>query len=209
MRESKIQFDFYKNPNTTVNNSTATYHARINNNKTIDLNDISETLQRSTTATKVDIMAVMTGIKEIMIDELTKGNVVNLNGICRIEPILGIKEGTCSGTENGNQVGLKTVKIRPLKSLVKEVKSKLNPCQRHPVNHSDKVSVTNITEQLVLYFRTNTYITRRILEEKFGLTRYMAYQVLNQLQEKGWLIHPGHRNNSMYLPTAEFLKKKK
>ena len=140
-------------------------------------------------------------MKEIIAEELAKGNVVNLDGICRVEPILGLNNKPCTGTEHGSQLELKTLRMRPAKALVQKVKADLAPCQRNRAHHSEKAPTEEIAQQLATYFQSTPYLTRKILQEKFGLTRYRAYQVLTQLKEEGKLVHPGHSNAAMYLPT--------
>ena len=195
-----IQFDFYKNPSKAVENKGAEYHVRINNNVTINMKTLIERLQRETTVTDVDIVAVLTGVKTIITDELSHGNVVSLDGICKLEPILGKRNGYINGKENGSEIEIKNVRVRPYKSLVKEIRDKQKPCSLNRVKHSATLDDTQIEERLTQYFKENDYINRQQIENLFGLTRYKATILLKQLVEEKKLIHPGNSKDSLYYP---------
>ena len=195
-----IQFDFYENPSKAVENKGAKYHARINNNVTFNLQDLIERLQRETTVTDVDIVAVLTGVKTAITDELAHGNVVSLDGICKLEPILGKREGNMTGKENGSEIGIKNVKVRPYKSLVEEIRNKQKPCSLTRVMHSAVLDYTQVKERLTQHFKKNDYINRPEIEKMFGLTRYKATMLLKRLVEEKELTHPGNSKDSLYFP---------
>ena len=195
-----INYDFYENPNQNGTNIQSKYHLRINNNQVVDLEQLSERLQKTSTASLPDIMAVVTGIRQIMVDELSQGNTICIDGICRIEPILGVADGGCEGNERGNTVQLKTLRAHAVKSLIKDVKDNLRPCSHRHASHSPVLSEDAVFEWLTEHFKTNSFIKRHQLEEKFGLTRYMATKYLNLFVSNGKLYHPGMKNDSLYLP---------
>ena len=204
MKGRTINYDYYENPSQDVTSNTSKFHLRINNKQVIDLEQIGERLQKISTASLPDIMAVVTGIRQIMIDELSQGNTISLDGICRVEPILGVAEGGCEGNERGNTVQLKTLRAHAVKSLINEVKDNLKPCSHQHGSHSPVLSTDDMCEWMTEHFKTNSFIKRRQLEEKFGLTRYMATKYLNQFVSEGKLYHPGMKNDSLYLPVAGY-----
>ena len=209
MKSSTIHFDFFKNPSMATAQHAAPYHVRINNNQILSLTDISKMLQRSSTTTHVDVVAVMTGIRDVLIQELAKGNVINLDGICKLEPIIGTRNKVCNGTENGNQMVLKTVRCQPIKSLVEEVRANLVPCTRNKVKHSAEVSETTLNELLTTFFKSNDYIIRKQMEDLLNLTRYKATLLLKRLVSEGKLIHPNNTSYSIYIPVAGYFGKRK
>ena len=202
MKGKTINYDFYENPSQAVANKGAKYHIRINNNQVVDLQHIGEVLEKRTTGKMPDVMLVITGIRQIIKEELSQGNSVCIDGICRLEPILGVADGDCEGKERGNSVQLKTLRAHAVKSLIDDVRADLKPCQRRKVNHSSKASFEEVCEWLAEHLKNESTISRLQLEEKFGLTRYMASKFLKQLVAEGKLYRPGKKNDSVYMSTS-------
>lgn len=197
-----INYDFYDNPSQAIANKGAKYHIRINNKQVIDLAELGRQLEQRTTAKMPDIMLVVTGLRQIIKEELEQGNTVCIDGICRMEPILGVKDEACEGNEYGNSIQLKTLRAHAVKSLIQDVRAGLGRCQHKEAIHSNKVSETEVTEWLSLHFKSEATVSRRQLEEQFGLSHYMAIKYLNQLVKDGKLYRPGVKKDSVYLPTA-------
>ena len=205
MKKTTIEYDFQENPSKAIDQNGSACHIRIQNSQTITLEEIADRLQRTSTVTGVDFAAVMTGLEDVIIDELSQGNSVSLDGICRLEPILGTKD-KCKGTEKGNEVLLKSVRIRPAKSLVERVETNLSPCTRVHVKRSPKLSEGELCDWLSVYFKSNSFIRRVVLEQELGFTRSLACKLLHQLVKEGKLLHPGPTNDSLYYPSPEYFK---
>lgn len=206
MKKATIEYDFQENPSKAIDNNGSKCHVRIQNNQTITIKEIGERLQRSSTLTNIDLMAVMTGIEDVVIDELSQGNAVSLGGICRLEPILGTKN-KCKGTEKGNAIQLKTIRIRPVKSLVEKVGASLCPCTRVHAKRSQKVTPDELCSWLADYFQSHEFLRRSIIEKELGLTRSLACKHLHELVAEGKLLHPGAANDPFYYPSPHFFKK--
>ena len=200
MNDTNIKFDFYKNPSMAVAHHGAEYHVRINSNKVVNLQELASVIEHASSATSADVMAVMTSIKDLVVKELSQGNVVTLDGLCRLEPILGTKGGNCKGTESGASLSLQTVKVRPCKSLVDEVREQLKPCSRHRVQHSAPMTSEEVSQRLAQHFATQPYITCKQFQALCGFTRYRADHYLKQFIEEGKITHPGSKNSPYYFP---------
>ena len=207
MKGKTINYDFYENPSQAIAANGPQYHLRINNNQVIDLHALAERLQKSTTAKLPDIMAVVTGIRQIMVDELSSGNTVTIDGICKLEPILGVADGFCKGNERGNSVQLKTVRTHAVKSLIDDVRAQLKPCSHQRANHSSSVSEIEAYGWLTEYFQTNDYITCSQVKEGLGITRYMATKYLKKFVDEGKLRRPVNGGASIYTPVPGFFGK--
>ena len=197
-----ITYDFYNNPSQAVANKGAKYHIRINNRQVIDLEELGRQLEQRTTAKMPDIMLVVTGLRQIIKEELQQGNTVCLDDICRIEPILGVKDDECEGNENGKKIQLKTLRAHAVKSLIQDVRGGLSHCQYKEAIHSNQVSISQVAEWLAEHFKKEAIVSRRQLEEEFGLSRYMAVKFLRQFIAEGKLYRPGMKNDSLYMPVA-------
>ena len=206
MKKATIEYDFQENPSKAIDQNGSKCHVRIQNNQTITLKEIGERLQQSSTLTNVDLKAVMEGIVMVISDELSQGNAVFLDDLCRLEPILGTKE-KCKGTEKGNAIQLKTVRVRPAKSLVDRVDANLRPCSRVHAKRSPKMTEATLCTWLSDYFKSNEFVRRIILEKELGLTRSLASKYLHQLVTEGKLLHPGSANDSLYYPSQDYFQK--
>ena len=202
MKKATIEYDFQENPCNTINKKGSRYHVRIHNNQIITLNEICERIQKSSTVSNADFHAVIVGLEEVIADELAQGNVVSFGDICRFEPIL-TTEDTCNGSEKGNAIQLKTVRIRPLKPLVEQVSAKLRPCARVHAKRSPKMTTEELGSWLAEYFKTNPFVRRVVLEKELGFTHSLANKYLHQLVKDGVLLHPGAINDPLYYPAPK------
>ena len=199
-----IKYDYHLNPGSDGDGKKEKYHVRITGNTIVDNAEISERLQRECTLTKADIAAVLVGLKDIVVEALTCGNAVSLDGICKFEPILGVRSGECSGKEDGSKIGLKAVRLHAAKSLTDEVRENLKPCVRHRSKHSASYTEIELYRRLTDFFKEHDTLTRSDLEKKYGLTRYKATKFINQFVEEGRLLRPRISSGSEYRPVPGF-----
>ena len=202
-----IEYDFQENPSKAIDQNGSKCHVRICNGQTITDKEIGEHLQESSTLTEIDVVGVLTGLEKIITTELAKGNTVSLGKLCRFEPVLGTS-GKCQGTEKGNAIRLKNVRIRPAKQLLEKVQESLRPCTRVHVKHSPKITIEEVCKWLTIYFKTHESVKRLDLEKELGLTRSLAGKYIHQLKEEGKLLHPGAINEPNYYPSPHFFQQK-
>lgn len=205
-KSNTINYDFYENPSQAVANNGAKYHIRINNRQVIDLEGLGRQLEQRTTAKMPDIVLVITGLRQIIKEELEQGNAICLDGICRIEPILGVKDEECEGREYGKSIQLKTLRAQAVKSLIQDVRGGLAQCQYKESTHSNRISEEEVTEWLVDHFKSHSTVSRLQLEQQLGLSRYMAAKFLKKFMADGKLYRPGIKNYSVYMPSEGCFK---
>ena len=160
----KIEYDFYENPNCNDENSKSKYHIRICKRQKISTKYMVSRLTKNTTLTPTDIYAAITALQDMIVEGLSDGNIVVIDGICQFEITLGTKNGVVTGQENGKEVVLKSVNIRPLPELVNMVKENLKPRTKSKGFHSEKISDDEIKDMIAVYLKENDCITRNILE---------------------------------------------
>ena len=173
----KIKYDFYTNPNVNSENSKSEYHIRVCGQQTISTKGIIELIHYASTLTPADINAVIFAFQEEIANQLAKGNIVKLEGLCSFNISLKSVNGTCTGNENGKGIELKSVKINPEKEfteMVKELVTK-NGMEKVMARHSDSVICST--------------------------TRYMAMRQIKRLTDSGKLINIGFKNHPLYMPT--------
>ena len=107
------------------------------------------------------------------------------------------------GLENGKNVVLKSVNIRPLPEFVDMVKEALKPRVKSRGFHSDRISDAEIEASLTDYFKENESITRSIVEQRFRINRTRAAQLLKRLTQEGKLRNIGFSNHPKYVPVED------
>lgn len=199
-----IEYDFYENPNSKNENSKSKYHIRICRRQKVSTRSMVKRLTKNTTLTPTDIYATITALQDAISEGLSEGNIVVLDGICQFEITLGTKNGIVNGLENGNNVVLKSINIRPLPEFVNMVKESLKPRVKSRGFHSDMISDIEIESMLTGYFKENESITRLGLEKEFHINRTRATQILKRFVEEGKLKNIGFSNHPKYIPVPGF-----
>lgn len=199
-----IEYDFYENPNSKNENSKSKYHIRICRRQKVSTRSMVKRLTKNTTLTPTDIYATITALQDAISEGLSEGNIVVLDGICQFEITLGTKNGIVNGLENGNNVVLKSINIRPLPEFVNMVKESLKPRVKSRGFHSDMISDMEIEGMLTGYFKENESITRLGLEKEFHINRTRATQILKRFVEEGKLKNIGFSNHPKYIPVPGF-----
>lgn len=199
----RIEYDFYENPNSKSENSKSKYHIRICKRQKISTKSMAARLNKYTTLTPADIYATITALQDTISGELGEGNIVVLDGICQFEITLGTESGVVDGLENGKNVVLKSVNIRPLPEFVDMVKESLKPRVKSSGFHSDRISDAEIESRLADYLKENESITRSIVEQKFHINRTRAARILKRLVQEGKLKNIGFSNHPKYVAVED------
>lgn len=199
----KIKYDFYKNPDNKEGKLKSEYHIRVCGQQTISTKRIIELIHSACTLTPADINAVIFAFQEEIANQLAKGNIVKLEGLCNFNISLKSANGTCTGKENGKGIVLKSVNINPEKEFTERVKELAlkNGMEKVIAIHSDTITDEKVDIILTNYFRTNKSITRPKLQDICSTTRYMAMQQIKRLTESGKLVNVGFENHPLYKPT--------
>ena len=204
MENSKIEYDCYLNPGSYVEGEEKKYHVRLNKRPIVTVKEISEYLEHACTLTSADIAGVLSGLRDMIVSSLAKGQAVNLADICKIEPVLGVMEGECTGREKGDEVTLKAIRMRAFKVLENDVRKKLYPRARRKGKHSAKLSKDQLYAKMTEFLKDSESITRKDLVENYGLTNYMARKYIMQFVEEGALRRPRNTNDSEYRPAPGY-----
>ena len=113
------------------------------------------------------------------------------------------ESGVVDGLENGKNVVLKSVNIRPLPEFVDMVKESLKPRVKSRGFHSDRISDAEIESRLADYLKENESITRSVVEQKFHINRTRAARILKRLVQEGKLKNIGFSNHPRYVAVED------
>lgn len=179
----KVKYDLYKSPPQQVDGKEVTYlHARVADFRTVSINDLGECIQRSTSLTRTDLMAVLSEVADRFLEELQQGNRVYLEGIGYFQMTLDCPSNIQSrGEVRAESIRFRSVAYTPEKKLVKRLRNtKFIRSERS--GHTLDYSESELTGILTDYFKDHGYITRRELEHVCAMTRSTAYRRL-----KAWI----------------------
>lgn len=199
-----IKYDFYENPNNGDEKSRSKYHIRICNRQKLSTRSLVKRLTKSSTLTPIDISAALVGIQDAVAEGLSEGNIVVLDGICQFEISLTTKNGMVTGLENGNNVVLKSVNIRPLPEFVNMVAESLKPRVKSRGYHSVKLSDIEIEGKLTDFFEENESITRKQAEYFLDINKNRTIAILKKFVAEGKLKNIGHDRFPKYVPVPGF-----
>lgn len=191
------QYDFYKNPSPKNSKRRIRYHARVVPYGTTDTQTLAELIHSRCTVTPADVKAVLSSLCDTVVEELSKGNRVYIEGLGYLQITLQCPPIQSPKEIRSESIHFKSVAFRPEAGLKKRLKN--TRFERSPYkNHSNEISDTRIDELLTSYFAVHPYLTRLDFQRLCGYTLSTANRRLKVLREKGKLINIGARLSPLY-----------
>lgn len=173
---------------------------RLRMGKALSTDELSERIERSCSATKSDVKAVMSELRHVIIDELSYGNRVYLPEIGYLElsvsniPPTKKKDGKISGKD----IYLKGINFEPEKSIVSELATKVNFEKSDYTTLSANYTEEELWSKIESYLKGNRYLTCRSMVSEFGLSKYIARKWLAKFVEEGKLVKEGTPHQPIY-----------
>jgi predicted histone-like DNA-binding protein len=195
----ELYYDYYKNPIPKDTNRKQRLHARAVTSETVDLETMAENLQHRSTVTTGDVKAVVTLLCQEMVNQLSSGNRVHIDGLGFFHLTLTCPPVRTPNEKRAESVKVKSVAFRPDIQFKEEIKS-LKVKRVEEKNHSKDYSDAEIEERLAAYFLTHPYIKSREFQALCGLTSSTATRRLRNLVASGKLKTTGHPKFPLYEP---------
>lgn len=196
-----ILFDWFENPKTNDSQET-TLHVRPCFNGKVSTRKLIQHIQQRSSLTAGDVLAVLSGLNQVVGEYLSDGCQVHIDGLGYFSPTLAV-EGKVTPEmplrDRNRKVRFKDVSFRMDKELQRSVGHPKMEMTRWET-HSAKPSDEEIEEKLTAYFQENGFITRHSLEYLLGLKRSAAVTLLKQLREAGRLLNKGTNHAPVYVP---------
>lgn len=168
--------------------------------KPLNVEELAERIEKSCSATKSDVKAVMSELRHVITDELSYGNRVYLPeigylslSVCNTPP-----SKKADGKITGKDIALKTVNFEPEKSLLKELQHRVKFEKSGFSTLSTNYTEEELWSKIESYLQANRYITCRSMVSEFGLSKYTARKWLAKFVEDGKLIKDGTPHNPIY-----------
>lgn len=193
---NRIKFGVYSNPSKDADGKES-YHVRHETQGALNEQYIIDHLERHHHPEAQHIEAVVRALKEMIVEMLTDNYNVHIEGLGNFYLKLGFrKRQDENGQEvkphftdpakiTGNDVAVESIGFTPDEEFLKELRTHgyhfENATGRGNVGHSAKYTREQLIKQLDEFFQTHDFITRRLMEGLFGLTKYMAQKWLDEL----------------------------
>lgn len=193
-----IQYDFYKNPSIKGSKKRPNYHARIVPYGTTDTKQLAQKIHDRCTATPADVAAVLSSLTDVVVEELSNGNRVFIEGLGYLQIAPQCPSIQSTKEIRAESIQFKTVSFRPeitLKKRLRNIKFERTPYK----NHSCNASWEQITEILHFYFSEHEHMTRTDFQHICWFTTSTANRRLKELVECGTLINIGAKRAPLYI----------
>lgn len=194
-----IKYDLYENPSTGKEEKR--YHVRMSKTHLYEFEDLKQHLCHAASVTPGDIDAVIDGICDTLVQELSSGARVSLGQLGYFS--LGIQTPTVANPKvvNATRVKVKTINFRPSAQLMKRVTKQSHFVRTANKEHSLPLTDEEMKKRLKLFFQTNESISFREFRMLMDMTKSTAYRRLHRLCKMTFpvLKHIGPHNSSVYV----------
>jgi predicted histone-like DNA-binding protein len=194
-----INYDIYENP--SQNKDKKRYHVRVANSNSITYEEVKEKLSHSSSVTPGDIDAVITGVCDLIVKELSNGMRVSLGELGYFSPSIQAPSVDNPKEINASKIRLKGINYRNTSSLLHRLQSETQMERARVKIHSERLSTEEIENRLKEFFKEHDNIGLREFKALMNLTESTAVRRLRELC-KGTspvLKHIGTRNSSMFI----------
>lgn len=150
--------------------------------------------------TKGDIQATLMTLRDCMIRELSHGNRFHIPeiGYFSLSVDLNLPDGKPLEKVRGDDISVRNIKFRPDAELLSEVKKNVRFERAKFSSKSRQYTEEELRERIKEYLAENNCITRRALEQHFGLRPSAALKCLRHFTETGLLKREGANNSPVY-----------
>lgn len=197
-----LKYDIYNISNVAGSGEQRKY-VRLKQQKAMTASELEECIQNRCSLTKGDVAAVLSELHDIAVQEFAMGRRFYIPefGYFSLAVGLDMPEDKPNKKITGNEVRLRGINFRPEANLMEDVSREVHHIIRSEYTSQSKMyEEEQLWAKLQEYFKTNRYITIRLMHTQFGLSRHMAQKWLNLFIEKGRMIKDGTPHAPIYFP---------
>lgn len=193
-----INYDFYDSSN--LRGVKHSVYAKPVGGQLVDSDKLAGLIEHATTASRADILLVLSALADEMGFQMEQGNRVKLDGLGTFSISMG---GEIDTDRNGKlllkDAHVRGIRFKPTPSLMAKLRRADFTRQYHRGRHSANVDEQTVRQTaLRLTEGGNAFITR-LFRYELGLTYHMAYKWLNCLVSDGTLREVGTRKCAVYV----------
>ena len=162
-------------------------------------------IQSHSSLSKGTVQATLMTLRDYMVRELSEGHRFHLPeiGYFSLSVDLEMPEDVPSDKARGDYISVRGIKFRPGTELLKAVKRNARFERAKYSSKSRQYTEEELLEKIKEYLASNNCITRRVLEQKFGLRQGAALRCLRHFTETGVLKKEGASNAPIYFLNRE------
>jgi len=191
----------------TINNSggsgEARVYARAQLARPISPQALEQHISHSCTLTAGDIRAVLASLEHIMAQELAAGHRFHLPGIGYFAPKVSANRPLDRQKIRGTHLYTSTIRFSPEAQLLRRVKADTHYERMQGSTGSVAYTPDEMGKKITAYLESHRLITRKDMEEAFGLRKTTAQRWLATLREQGIIVREGTRKYPVYFKAAE------
>lgn len=195
-----ILFDFYETPSPSGEEAEKRYHPRMVLSQVVNTKMVVDIIHERSSLSRGDVLSTLQSLRQLLSEELRKGNRVHIDGIGYFSVVLGsFIEISTPKDMHARNVGVKTVKFR----IDKQLKSDIRNTQVKRLKnllHSARLSVEEIDERLATYFKEHQVLTRKNFQILCEMTQVTAFRHIHRLLEEGKIKNVNTARNPIYVP---------
>lgn len=188
----------------TIQNSQGTgkerHYAHIFDHVPMSANVLEQKIQDSCTLKKGDVQAALITLREYMIQELSHGNRFHIPeiGYFSLSVDLNMPDDKPIEKVRADYLSVRKIKFRPEASLIKEVKQNVRFERATYTSKSRQYTEEMLWPQIQAFLAENSCITRRDMEQTFGLRQNAALKWLKHFTDVGLLKKEGAKSAPVY-----------
>ena len=197
-----LKYDIYNISNVAGSGEERKY-VRLKQQKAMTASELEATIQNRCSLTKGDVAAVLTELRDIAVQEFAMGRRFYIPEIGYFSLSIGLEmpEDNPDKKITGKEVRLRGINFRPEASFLQEVGRNMRHIVRSEyTSQSRKYDEEKLWAKLQEYFKTERYITLKLMCNQFGLSRYTAQKWLDLFISEGRIIKDGTPHSPIYFP---------
>lgn len=198
----ELKYDIYSIANSQGTGEERKY-VRLKQQQAMTASELEATIQNRCSLTKGDVAAVLAELRDIAVQEFAMGRRFYIPEIGYFSLSIGLDmpEDKPNKKITGKEVRLRGINFRPEAKFLQEV----NKNMRHIIrteytSQSRKYDKEKLWAKLQEYFKTERYITIKLMCNEFGLSRYTAQKWLDLFISEGLIIKDGTPHAPIYFP---------
>ena len=173
---------------------------RLRQGKAMTTDELADMIEKSCTATRSDVLAVMSELHHVMVQQLSMGNRFYLPEIGYMSLSVGSTPPPQKGNDKitGKDIYLRNVDFHPEKKLLTEIRRSIHFEKSADSSRHAEYTEEEIWAYIAGHLKDHRYITTRNLMSVFGLSRYKATKWLSHFVATGKLSKEATGRNQLY-----------
>lgn len=161
---------------------------------------LEEYIQASCSLTRGDVRAALSALRECMLRELGSGHRFALPGIgyLSLSVHLDMTESIPDDKARADYIRVRGLNFRPCRSLLDGVRRSVSFERAQFSSKSQQYDEAELADRLRAFLASNSCLTRRDMEQVFGLRKSMALRWLNHFVATGLLKRGGVKSAPVY-----------